>query len=75
MIVSLVFMSPLRRTTLCHWLPAILFHMLSVAATVVFAVLPAVTRGLPGRAIFLGGFFGVVAYATYDLTNLGKMRP
>ena len=57
-----------------RWLPAILFYMLFVAAILVFAVVPAVPRGSAGRAALLGGFFGVVAYATYDLTNLATMR-
>lgn len=57
-----------------RWLPAILFYMLFVAAVLVFAVVPAVPRGSPGRAALLGAFFGVVAYATYDLTNLATMR-
>lgn len=57
-----------------RWLPAILFYMLFVAAVVVFAIAPAVSRGSLGRAALLGGFFGFVAYATYDLTNLATMR-
>jgi len=57
-----------------RWLPAILFYMLYVVAVLVFAVLPAVERGSLGRAVVLGGFFGVVAYATYDLTNLATLR-
>jgi uncharacterized membrane protein len=57
-----------------RWLPAILFYLLFVAAIVVFAVIPAVPRGSVGRAALLGAFFGVVAYATYDLTNLATMR-
>jgi uncharacterized membrane protein len=57
-----------------RWLPAILFYMLYVGAVLVFAVLPAVERASLGRAVLLGGFFGVVAYATYDLTNLATLR-
>jgi uncharacterized membrane protein len=57
-----------------RWLPAILFYLLFVAAVVVFAVLPAVERGSLLRAVLLGGFFGIVAYATYDLTNLATMK-
>ena len=57
-----------------RWVPAILFYMLYVGAVLVFAVLPAVERGSLGRAVLLGGFFGVVAYATYDLTNLATLR-
>ncbi len=57
-----------------RWIPAIIFYLLFVAAVVVFAVLPAVERGSLGRAVLLGGFFGVVAYATYDLTNLATLK-
>jgi uncharacterized membrane protein len=57
-----------------RWLPAILFYLLFVTAVVVFAVMPAVERGSLARALLLGGFFGVVAYATYDLTNLATLK-
>ncbi|UCF21478.1 MAG: DUF2177 family protein [Gemmatimonadota bacterium] len=57
-----------------RWGAAISFYLLFVAALVVFAVLPAVERGSLVRALLLGGFFGVVAYATYDLTNLATLK-
>lgn len=57
-----------------RWLPAIAFYLLFVSAVLVFAVFPAVARESLGRAVVLGAFFGVVAYATYDLTNLATMR-
>jgi uncharacterized membrane protein len=57
-----------------RWPPAILFYLLFVVAVVVFAVMPAIERGSLLRAVVLGGFFGVVAYATYDLTNLATMK-
>lgn len=57
-----------------RWLPAVIFYLLFVAAVVVFAVLPAVERGSLLRATLWGGFFGMVAYATYDLTNLATLR-
>ncbi|KPK81255.1 MAG: hypothetical protein AMS25_07175 [Gemmatimonas sp. SM23_52] len=57
-----------------RWAPAILFYLLFVAAVVVFVVVPAVERGSLLRAVLLGGFFGLVAYATYDLTNLATMK-
>lgn len=57
-----------------RWAPAILFYLLFVAAVVVFAVVPAVERGSLLRAVLLGGFFGIVAYATYDLTNLATFK-
>ncbi len=57
-----------------RWVPAIIFYLLFVAGIVVFVVTPAFERGSLLRAVALGGFFGVVAYATYDLTNLATMR-
>jgi len=57
-----------------RWVPAIIFYLLFVTAVVVFAVLPAVERGSLGKAVLLGGFFGVVAYATYALTNLATLK-
>lgn len=57
-----------------RWGAAIVFYLLYVAAVVVFAVLPAVERASMARAVLLGGFFGLVAYATYDLTNLATLR-
>ena len=46
------------------------FHYISVQGVTVFLLM----FGLIGRALLLGGFFGVVAYATYDLTNLATLR-
>jgi len=57
-----------------RWVPAILFYALFVAAVVVFVIAPAVERGSFGRALLLGGFFGIVTYATYDLTNLATLK-
>jgi uncharacterized membrane protein len=57
-----------------RWIPAVIFYLLFVAAVVAFAVLPAVERGSLLRATLWGGFFGLVAYATYDLTNLATLK-
>ena len=51
------------------WVPALLFYLLYVAAVVVFVVMPAL-----GRAIGMGAFFGLAAYATYDLTSMALIR-
>lgn len=56
------------------WMPALLFYTLYVAAAVVFVVLPAVERHSVARALALGAFFGLAAYATYDLTSLALIR-
>ncbi len=56
------------------WVPALLFYLLYVTAVVVFVVMPAAERRSLGRAMALGAFFGLAAYATYDLTSLALIR-
>jgi len=56
------------------WVPALIFYALYVAAIVIFVVMPAVERRSFGRAFVLGAFFGLAAYATYDLTSLALIR-
>lgn len=57
-----------------RWGAAILFYLLFIAGILVFAVLPGVERASLGRAVALGAFFGLVAYATYDLTSLALVK-
>jgi uncharacterized membrane protein len=57
-----------------QWVPAILFYFIYVAALIVFVALPAVERRSLSRAILLGAFFGLAAYAAYDLTCLAMIR-
>jgi len=54
--------------------PALIFYVLYVAAVVVFVVMPAAERRSLGRAVGFGAFFGLAAYATYDLTSLALIR-
>ena len=57
-----------------QWVPGLLFYALYVAATVVFVVLPAAEQHSFSRALLMGAFFGLAAYATYDLTSLSLIR-
>ena len=57
-----------------RWVPAVLFYLLYVAALVVFVVAPAIERQSAARAVLLGAFFGLAAYAAYDLTSLALIR-
>jgi uncharacterized membrane protein len=57
-----------------RWLPAFAFYALFVGAILVFVVFPAVERGSLARAAVFGAFFGLVTYATYDLTNLAVLQ-
>jgi uncharacterized membrane protein len=55
-------------------LPAVAFYLLYPAGLVVFAVRPALERAQWIRAAALGAFFGLLAYGTYDLSNLATLK-
>jgi uncharacterized membrane protein len=57
-----------------NWPAAIVFYLLFILGLVVFVVAPAVDEGSWVRAVLFGALFGLVAYATYDLTNLATLR-
>jgi uncharacterized membrane protein len=50
------------------------FYLLFVAMLVYFVIEPAVQTSTPREAIVRGALFGLVTYATYDLTNLATLR-
>ncbi|RZI64744.1 DUF2177 family protein [Variovorax guangxiensis] len=54
--------------------PAVLFYLLYVAGAVVFAVMPALASGRWTTALGLGALLGLLAYATYDLTNQATLK-
>ena len=55
-------------------LAAALFYLLYLAGVVAFAVLPAARGASWTAAAARGAAFGLVAYATYDLTNQATLR-
>lgn len=57
-----------------NWFVAILFYLLYVAGVLVFVVLPGVKQNSLKATLLRGAFFGLVAYATYDLTNLATLQ-
>lgn len=57
-----------------NWGAALLFYLMFIAGLLVFAVLPGLDRQSLGRAAGLGALFGLICYATYDLTNLATLR-
>lgn len=57
-----------------NWTAAIIFYLLYIVGIVVFAIQPALLAGSLSKAIMLGAFFGFIAYATYDLTNLATLK-
>ncbi|MGA2548571.1 MAG: DUF2177 family protein [Burkholderiaceae bacterium] len=50
------------------------FYLSYVVGVVVFVVRPALTRRSATRAILAGALFGLLAYGTYDLTNLATLK-
>ena len=57
-----------------NWYAAIIFYLLFVAGLLVFAVLPGLQVGSVRKTLLLGAFFGLVTYATYDLTNMATIK-
>jgi uncharacterized membrane protein len=53
---------------------AFLFYLLYVVGIVVFAVLPGLREENWRTAAMLGALLGLVAYGTYDLTNLATLK-
>jgi len=53
---------------------ALAFYVIYVVGVVVFVVNPAVQMDSLLYATVLGALFGLVAYSTYDLTNLATMK-
>ena len=54
-------------------LAAVVFYALYVVGIVALAVVPGVTDGVVWGALWRGALFGLIAYATYDLTNLATV--
>ena len=57
-----------------NWGAALLFYLLFIVGLLIFVIRPALTGGQPLKAIFFGSLFGLISYATYDLTNLATLR-
>jgi len=57
-----------------NWVAAIVFYLLFIAGLVVFVIAPAVQKHSWTHAILFGALFGLISYATYDLTNLATIK-
>ena len=53
---------------------AFIFYLVFIAGLVSFVILPAAAAGDIGQAVRMGALFGLVSYATYDLTNLSTIN-
>jgi uncharacterized membrane protein len=53
---------------------AFIFYMIFIAGLLFFVIQPALNQNSWQFALFAGMFFGLVTYATYDLTNLATIK-
>jgi uncharacterized membrane protein len=57
-----------------NWLAAIVFYLLFIVGLVLFVIAPAVEKSSWVHALLFGALFGLISYATYDLTNLATLK-
>jgi len=57
-----------------NWYAAIIFYLLFIAGLVTFVISPAIEKHSWMHALLYGAFFGLITYATYDLTNLATLK-
>lgn len=55
-------------------LAAFIFYLIFIAGLIFFVIAPALDKKMWTQALFAGAFFGLVTYATYDLTNLATVK-
>lgn len=53
---------------------AVVFYLLYIFGLMFFVVNPALTAGKSLYALLAGALFGLISYATYDLTNLATFK-
>ncbi len=57
-----------------NWPAAALFYGLYVIGVVVFVAAPALSADSAFYALGYGALFGLITYATYDMTNLATLK-
>ena len=57
-----------------NWVAAIIFYLLFIVGLVLFVIAPSVKNAAWTHAAIFGGLFGLITYATYDLTNLATIK-
>jgi uncharacterized membrane protein len=57
-----------------NWVAAIIFYLLFVFGIVFFVVTPGLESGSLGTTLLRAALFGLITYATYDLTNLATLK-
>lgn len=57
-----------------NWTAAIIFYLIFIAGLILFVISPAIEKQSWVHALLFGALFGLITYATYDLTNLATLK-
>ncbi|MEI7897745.1 MAG: DUF2177 family protein [bacterium] len=57
-----------------NWYAAMIFYLLFIVGVLVFVVLPGIKENALPLMLLKAAFFGLITYATYDLTNLATVK-
>ena len=57
-----------------NWVAAFVFYLLFILGLVLFVIAPAMEKNSWVHALLFGALFGLVTYATYDLSNLATLK-
>ena len=57
-----------------NWLAAIIFYLLFIVGILVFVVVPGLKGNSLKTTLLYAALFGLITYATYDLTNLATVK-
>jgi uncharacterized membrane protein len=57
-----------------NWLAAIIFYLLFIVGILVFVVVPGLADNSVKTTLLRAALFGLISYATYDLTNLATVK-
>ena len=57
-----------------NWPAAVIFYLLYIVGLLYFVTYPAIMRESTAYALYSGALFGLICYATYDLTNLATLK-
>lgn len=57
-----------------NWLAAIIFYLLFILGILFFVLVPGLESGSVKATLLRAALFGLITYATYDLTNLATLK-
>lgn len=57
-----------------NWTAAIIFYLLFIVGLVLFVIKPSIDMQSWKNALTMGALFGLITYATFDLTNLALLK-